>query len=165
MSDRGAVRSVGRPLKGKQKRVRVSFTLSANELAWLKSRARASRQSSSQTLDAALAHFRQVCGLEGSPLRKLVLRYPSIFWDIEADAVDQDKHVDFVIERVLELGSLASVKDLMLVFSSDRIVEVIRRSRRISRKTARFWAIRLGIEGGIRCLEEELPSQLSKPWR
>lgn len=162
--DKGG-RPVGRPRQGSAKRIRASFTLAPENFAWLKSHADTVKQSSSQALEAALVHYQRICGQTASPLQSLCARYPNIFWDIDPNDINQNKHADFAIERVLEFGSLASVKDLLLIFTRGQIAEVVKHSRRISRKTARFWMLSLGITGKIRCLEKEFQNQLSKPWQ
>ncbi len=157
-------RPVGRPCKGKKKRVRASFTLSPEAVSWLSACAHGLRVSKSEAIESALQYYQKLCGEEGSPLKGLCAKYPAIFWDINPADVDDKKHSAYVIERILEHGSLASVRDLLLLFPAQRIANVVKNSRRISRKTALFWTAHLGIKEGVRCLSKEFLNPLSRPW-
>jgi len=148
-------RSPGRPLKGAEKRVRMSFTLSPRQVQWIQQHSKQRGQSNSETIEAALARYEDFQNRETPTVRQLVSKYPLIFWDVESQAVEDGRHADFIIERMLEAGTLAGVRDLLSMFAPGRIAEVIKHSRRISVRTAKFWQVYLGIEGRIRCLEEE----------
>ena len=91
-------------------------------------------------------------------------KYPSLFWDVCVADVDDTQFREFVIERVLEHGSLESVHDLLSLYSREEIVDVVRSSRRISRRTAYFWQVYFSIEGPIRCIQRESQNKLSLLW-
>ena len=95
---------------------------------------------------------------------ELVNKYPSVYWDVSAEGICEKKHISFLIERMLEHGTLAGIHDLFTVFSRSQIEKVVTHSRRISRKTALFWKNYLGIKETIRCLEKEYQNPLSKLW-
>lgn len=59
----------------------------------------------------------------------------------------------FTIERIMEQGDEEAVKWMSQHFSRDQIADVLTKSRRLSPKSANFWAMILGIEKGkVRCL-------------
>lgn len=72
-----------------------------------------------------------------------------LFWDCRPESIDLDAHAPFVLERVLEYGSLAAVRSLLATYGEDRIRAFLRdRGRRtLSRKTLAFWTMVLGLEG------------------
>jgi hypothetical protein len=71
-----------------------------------------------------------------------------LFWDCRPDTVDLDAHAPFVLERVLEYGSLAAVRWALESYGPERIRTFLRdRGRRtLSRKTLAFWTMILGLE-------------------
>ena len=64
-----------------------------------------------------------------------------LFWDIDADAFDPAAFPQYTIERVLELGDDKAVRWLREVFTKDTIIDVLRRSRRLTPRSANFWAL------------------------
>jgi hypothetical protein len=62
-----------------------------------------------------------------------------LFWDIDLKSLDPVENSDFIIERVLNMGDEDGLSWLWNGYSSDKILEVVKTSRRISRKTARCW--------------------------
>jgi hypothetical protein len=64
-----------------------------------------------------------------------------LFWDTNADALDPRAHPDYVIERILEHGDQPDVDWLRQAFSEDQIRTVQRTTRRLSPRSANFWAL------------------------
>lgn len=155
---------VGRPPRGPKKRVRTSFTLRPDDVAWLAERAAALGQSKSETLEACLALAKRVTVETREAAAKLVEKYPSVYWDVSSANIQGERHAAFVIERMLENGTFSGVQDLLLAFPRKRVAEVVASSKRISRRTALFWKYFLGIEEPIHCLKEESRNPLSKLW-
>ncbi|OFZ83380.1 MAG: hypothetical protein A2583_16050 [Bdellovibrionales bacterium RIFOXYD1_FULL_53_11] len=69
-----------------------------------------------------------------------------LFWDTDPEKLDFGKNGRYVIERVLELGSLDAFEWILKIFSLKKIIEVFVTSRNISKKSANFWMIWFGIE-------------------
>lgn len=65
----------------------------------------------------------------------------SYFWDIDVQSFDPQDHPEYTIERILELGDSDAVDWLSDEFSEEQIKEVIRTNRRLSKKSANFWAL------------------------
>lgn len=77
------------------------------------------------------------------------------FWDVDPTKVDPDRDAFFVIERLLEHGNDGAIEWVMRYYSDDQRLDVIRQSRRISRKTARLWQNYYGLsDEDIRCLSK-----------
>ena len=70
------------------------------------------------------------------------------FWDINLESFDPQAHPEYAIERILELGTPEAISWLDEQFSSDQISAVIRTNRRLSPKSATFWALVYRIPAG-----------------
>lgn len=75
------------------------------------------------------------------PLHLLVL-----FWDINRDTFDPLAFPDYTIGRVLEYGDKEAVAWAQHAFTEAQIVEVIKNERRLSRRSANFWALVYGLQ-------------------
>jgi hypothetical protein len=63
------------------------------------------------------------------------------FWDIDTESFDPQAYPEYTIERILELGTPEAVAWLREQFSEEQIKAVIINNRRLSRKSATFWAL------------------------
>ena len=66
-------------------------------------------------------------------------------WDVKTKSIDIQKHSGFVIERVLEYGDTDSFSWLLKTYQKDKILEILKKSKRISPKTGNFYALYFGI--------------------
>jgi hypothetical protein len=69
----------------------------------------------------------------------------TLFWDVEVSVFEPSEYPDYTILRVLELGDEDAVQWLRASFSEQEILRVLRTERRLSRKSANFWALVYGI--------------------
>ncbi len=67
-------------------------------------------------------------------------RVQRLFWDVKKDEVDIDFHRSYIIRRIIDFGNMDDVKWMLETYSQDQIVDVVRRSRGLLRKSARFWS-------------------------
>lgn len=65
----------------------------------------------------------------------------TIFWDVKLSEFDPAAHPDYTIFRVLEYGDSAAVQWLRSIFDEAEIVRVLRTERRLSPKSATYWAL------------------------
>lgn len=65
----------------------------------------------------------------------------TLFWDTNLDTFNPAEYPDYTILRVLEYGDKAAVAWMRATFSEDAIRRVIRTERRLSPKSANFWAL------------------------
>lgn len=87
------------------------------------------------------------------------------FWDIDPAKLDVSQYPRYVIERLLEYGDFPELRWLFGRFSSEEIVEVLKRSRALSRKRARSWANYFNVSPEeIRCLRKSYQSQRESIW-
>ncbi len=64
-----------------------------------------------------------------------------LFWDTNLDQFDPVSYPAYTIARVLEYGDEKAIAWLRDTFPETQIVEVLRTERRLSRKSANFWAL------------------------
>jgi hypothetical protein len=63
------------------------------------------------------------------------------FWDTNLDRFDPQAYPQYTIARILEYGDEKAVAWLRQTFPEAAIREVIRKERRLSRRSANFWAL------------------------
>lgn len=86
----------------------------------------------------------------------------ALFWDVNLDSFNPVSHPEYTIARVLELGDEEAVRWMEETFSREQIAAVLRNDRRLSRKSANFWALVYGIEhSDVAALTDEAGSA---PW-
>ena len=68
-----------------------------------------------------------------------------LFWDVNLANFNPAAYPDYTIARVLEMGDEKAVQWMKENFSEADIKRVIATERRLSRKSANFWALVYGI--------------------
>jgi hypothetical protein len=68
-----------------------------------------------------------------------------IFWDVNVEQFDPRAWPEYTIFRVLEYGDDLAARWMRGVFAEAEIRRVICTERRLSRKSANFWALTYGI--------------------
>lgn len=61
------------------------------------------------------------------------------FCDVNTSNLDVNKYTVFIVERLLEYGDDLAIRWVMHTYPADVLIDVIKCSRQISRKTAAFW--------------------------
>jgi hypothetical protein len=69
----------------------------------------------------------------------------SLFWDTNLDTFTPEAYPDYTILRVLEVGDEAAVLWLRQTFAESEIRRVLMTERRLSPKSACFWALVYGV--------------------
>jgi hypothetical protein len=64
-----------------------------------------------------------------------------LFWDVRLADFDPLGWPDYTIFRVLELGDERAYAWLRQTFPSDEIIRVLRSERRLTPRSAEFWAL------------------------
>lgn len=96
---------------------------------------------------------------------KVPSKFFGLFWDVDAARLDIQKDDTFILERLLEMGDDEAIAWVRKTYPEQAIVETVRNSRRLSRKTARFWQIMLGLEEEeIRCLSRSYRREANQLW-
>ncbi len=68
-----------------------------------------------------------------------------LFWDTDLAEFRPEEYPDYTILRVLEYGDETAVAWLRATFSEAEVRRVLRTERRLSPKSATFWALVYGI--------------------
>ncbi|MDZ4168058.1 MAG: helix-turn-helix domain-containing protein [Coriobacteriia bacterium] len=63
----------------------------------------------------------------------------AVFWDVDVESLDPERHARFIIERILEAGRPVHLRWLFSTYPVERILEVARTSRGLSHKAASAW--------------------------
>jgi hypothetical protein len=89
----------------------------------------------------------------------------ALFHDTRAQDIDPKAHAPFVIERVLDRGTLRSVTALLRYYGRERIRSFFREggTGRVSRRTVPLWAAFLHIEPH-ECIPRSSPHRSSPFW-
>lgn len=65
-----------------------------------------------------------------------------LFWDVDPDAVDLDRHADYVLERVMIRGTWDAMCWLRARYSRDAIADFLRRrGDRLPPRDRAYWAL------------------------
>lgn len=64
----------------------------------------------------------------------------SLLWDSKIEDISLTNNAQYIIERVLEYGDLSEDKWMIETFSKDAIIKTITESKRLSAKTANYYA-------------------------
>jgi hypothetical protein len=65
-----------------------------------------------------------------------------VLWDVDPDAIDPERHLDFVIERVMARGNWAAMRWLREQIPRERLVDVLqRRGHRLSPRDVAYWRL------------------------
>lgn len=88
-----------------------------------------------------------------------------LFWDCRAESIDVEAQAPFVLERILEYGSLAAVRWALGTYGTERVKDFLRNRgvRALSRKTLGFWTFLLDLEGEA-CFERSSLSRSRPFW-
>ncbi len=65
----------------------------------------------------------------------------TLFWDTNLDTFNPREFPQYTITRVWEYGDRDAIAWLRETFAEAEIVKVLRTERRLSRKSANFWAL------------------------
>lgn len=75
------------------------------------------------------------------------------FWEYGEIEIDLQKNWFFIIERLLEYGDLEAVKWAFEHFGQNKLIEVVKASRNLSKKTASMWQNYFNLpKEDIRCM-------------
>jgi hypothetical protein len=67
-------------------------------------------------------------------------QFHRFFWDTDPAAIDLHRHAAYVIERILDTGSLRAVWWLQLQYPTSAILKVLASSKGLSTRSRRFWS-------------------------
>lgn len=80
---------------------------------------------------------------EKTKTNKLPGQFKKYFWDCDFENLNLKQYSFFIIERVLNYGNIESIRWLLLNVDEEALLEVVRKSRNIDKKTRNYWKIML----------------------
>ena len=92
-------------------------------------------------------------------------QFEKYFWDVDFEKLDEKKHKQYVVARLLEHGDLESVRWLLKKYQNRTIKKVLMKSREFTEKTANFWANYFGLnKNNILCLRKSYLKRRRELW-
>lgn len=82
-------------------------------------------------------------------MAKVPKKFHDVFWEVNADELDTEKSPEFIMERILNYGTLEGVKWLRETFGDEKLKEFItseKGRRRLTTRTLNFWQVILKVE-------------------
>jgi hypothetical protein len=87
-------------------------------------------------------------------------RTKRLFWDVDQEKIDIRDHRSYIIRRIMDYGNVDDVNWMMKIYTSDEMIQVVKKRRGLSRKSAYFWSTYFNIpKEEIECLK--MPYQKS----
>lgn len=78
-----------------------------------------------------------------------------IFWDIDKKSLDYNKHIRFVVERVLTLGNISDWREIKSFYGLKKIKEEAIQIRVLDKKTLNFLSLILNVPAEeFRCYKQ-----------
>ncbi|WMN11296.1 hypothetical protein QYS49_37870 [Marivirga salinae] len=97
-------------------------------------------------------------------MKSLVSKFSGhLFWDVEIEKINSDKHAPFLIERVLKKGNLEDLNLLSQIFETKKIVSIVKELKNLDPKSANFAHIYFDIPKNEMICYTKNPSQ-TKHW-
>jgi len=88
------------------------------------------------------------------------------FWETSPPDIDVKVNASYIIERLLEFGDPAAIQWLRQTYSAEQIAEVLRRTRSLSARSARFWSLYYDIPPNeVPCIEKSWHQRRLAPSR
>lgn len=82
------------------------------------------------------------------------------FWDVDIQRLDIAENKRFIIERLLQYGRPEHIKWLFAHYNDNEIIEVVKLSRTIDKKTANYWSLHYNISPNeVLCLKRQLDQE------
>jgi hypothetical protein len=68
-------------------------------------------------------------------------RFRSLFWDTRLENINVKRNAAYIIERVLDMGSLDALEWVQRVYPVHKIIDVLTSSRALGEKSRNFWSL------------------------
>ncbi|MEJ2056125.1 MAG: hypothetical protein P8X42_19600 [Calditrichaceae bacterium] len=85
---------------------------------------------------------------------------PHLFWEVYTASIDTEKHLKYIISRVLIYGLYSDWQAIVKYYGLDNIVKTAINMRELNKKTASFLSVLSGVpKTRFKCyiIEESLP--------
>lgn len=83
-----------------------------------------------------------------------------IFWDVDLNDLDKDKHIKYIVDRVITRGTLEDWKEIKSYYGLEKIKEEILMIRYLDPKTLNFFSQYLNLnKKKFRCYSSKQSNQ------
>jgi hypothetical protein len=65
----------------------------------------------------------------------------SLFWDVDPQSIDPDKHVEYIVERVITLGTMEDFTILKEIYGKAKIKKVVKKLRYLNDRDLNFCSL------------------------
>ncbi|HOY30991.1 MAG TPA: hypothetical protein PKW80_03840 [Bacteroidales bacterium] len=65
----------------------------------------------------------------------------NLFWDVDVNSIDYKKHASFIVQRVLESGTLEDFFAIRDFYGKPRLKQIIKKLRYLDERTLSFCSI------------------------
>ena len=72
-------------------------------------------------------------------MKKLENHIIKYFWEYDKKSIDPEEHWFFILERLMEYGGLEAMKWAIGYYQQEQFIQVLKKSRKLSRKSATMW--------------------------
>ena len=99
-------------------------------------------------------------------IKKLLpLHAQKYFWDSQSSKIDPRKQAFFISERLIDLGDFEELDWLKKTYGLEFLKNIVKKSRRLSLKSANFFSIYFGIKPeDILCLQKDFRRKHRAIW-
>jgi len=66
---------------------------------------------------------------------------PIYFWDVDFNSIDEKKSQRLIIERIISLGNLHEIKQVISYYGKDIVIKTICNLNHLDRKNLNFWSL------------------------
>mgnify|MGYP001577696491 CR=1 FL=1 len=74
--------------------------------------------------------------------QKVSLQFrPALFWDVDVNTIDPQKHARYIIERILDFGNDKEARWMAHYYSPSLIRDTLRTSRVLHEKSKALWSL------------------------
>jgi hypothetical protein len=83
----------------------------------------------------------------------------AFFWDVKPEKLNPVTDYVYILERLMEYGDDKAFRWIMNTYDDHQRIEVLKKSRKLSRKTATFWSNYYRVpKEEIRCFSKSFPA-------
>lgn len=69
-----------------------------------------------------------------------------LFWDVDPETIDLERHRDYVLERIMSRGDLVAMRWLATQYSAEVLADFLdRKGARLAPRERAFWSLIAGI--------------------
>ena len=93
------------------------------------------------------------------------LRKVSLFWDIDQNSLDPDKHGIFIVKRILEKGDVDDIEWAIQIYGKEFMQDIFQKNMaKLDSKSNNFWCFYFNLNAS-QCIQKQLTKKQSPFWQ